>query len=269
MKYVHSSHQLYVLSAGNLKVDIDHKYSGYTTHHLRLLHCFYAQAIGNMQNTSVRIMPRITTSVLMLMTVLSVSAGLAEENAHSLHSLELSGVVMNQPNSVAVFFDKYNKTEIVLREGNEIADCVLDDIRRNQVYFYCKDQRIQSLALRSVDTSKKNVAQKAVWSNQVAISSQQQFFSTATNFADQFELTPYFEQGHQSAFEIGKVQAAGFNGDLDLQEGDLIVSINGVSATDHSRLDEALKQTQYTRTVNLELIRQGTRHHKSYLLADN
>ena len=59
------------------------------------------------------------------------------------------------------------------------------------------------------------------------------------------------------------------NNELDLQEGDLIVSINGVSATDHSQLDQALQQTQYTRTVNVELIREGTRYHKSYLLADN
>lgn len=198
-----------------------------------------------------------------------ISVALADDSFRALHALELSGVVMNQPNSVAVFFDKQNKSEVVLREGNVIADCVLDDIRRNQVYFYCKDQRIYSLTLRGVDAKNKNLANKAVWSNQVAISSQQQLFSTATQFADQFDLMPYIEQGHQSAFEIGKVNASNLNDELDLQEGDLIVSINGVSATDHSRLDEALKQTQYTQTVNVELIREGTRYHKSYLLADN
>jgi type II secretory pathway component PulC len=225
--------------------------------------------MANTKITSVRAISSITANAVVLMTALSVCAVFAEEKGQSLHALELSGVVMNQPNSVAVFFDKYNNTEVVLREGNEIADCVLDDIRRNQVYFYCKDQRIHTLALRAVDASKKDSGKQTVWSNQVAISSQQQFFSTATTFADQFALTPYFEQGHQAAFEIGKVNTAGFDGELDLQEGDIIISINGVSATDHSRLDEALKQTQYTRTVNLELIREGTRYHKSYLLADN
>lgn len=225
-----------------------------------------------MQHTkmiSSRLSPAFMAGVFSMMTGLTASMVSADNSDQSLRSLELSGVVMNQPDSVAVFFNKHSNTEIVLREGNEIADCVLDDIRRNEVYFYCNDQRIHSVSLRGVDANNRRFGQKAIWSNQVAISSRQELFSTATQFADQFGLTPYIEQGHQSAFEIGKVNAVGVDPELDLQEGDLIISINGVSATDHSRIDEALKQTQYTRTINLELIRQGTRYHKSYLLADN
>ena len=53
---------------------------------------------------------------------------------------------------------------------------------------------------------------------------------------------------------------------LDLQEGDLIVAVNGVSATDHIQFSHAFEQIKYTQIVELELIRSGTMHHKSYVL---
>ena len=148
---------------------------------------FGPKPMDNIRYLPMRNQLSLTASLFALMCMLPVWA---DDNYQTLNTLELSGVVMNQPNSVAVFFNKQNKTEIVLREGDIVSDCVVDDIRRNQVYFYCKDQQIHTLNLRGVDEKNKNLATKAIWSNQVAISSEEELFSTASHFADQFALTP-------------------------------------------------------------------------------
>ena len=93
--------------------------------------------------------------------------------------------------------------------------------------------------------------------------------SEPENFSDQLDLVPHVREGQQAALEINAVKAPEIAHQLDLQEGDVIVSVNGVSATDHSQLSQALEQTKYTQTVAVELIREGERHYKSYLLAGN
>ena len=184
-----------------------------------------------------------------------------------LANFELSGVVMNNTDSIAVLFDKEKRNELVLRIGDVVAGCVLDYVRRSRVSFYCNDQ-VLTLTLRSLSIDITSTVGQDVWSPPVAISDQdrEQFFDQPENFITTFNLVPHMQDGQLAAFEVKGVVEEEVSKTLDLQEGDLIVSVNGVAATNADEFSEAFDQIKYTQSIDLELIRDDVRYYKNYLL---
>ena len=74
------------------------------------------------------------------------------------------------------------------------------------------------------------------------------------------------QDGQLAAFEVQNIPEDEIAGRLDLQKGDLIVAINGVSATNLEEFSNAFEQIKFTQAVELELIREEVRHYKSFLL---
>ena len=184
-----------------------------------------------------------------------------------LANFELSGVVVNNSNSLAVLFDKEKRNELVLRVGDVVAGCVLDYVRRSRVSFYCNDQ-ILTLTLRSLSIDITSTVGRDVWSPPVAISTEDQaeLFDQPANFITTFNLVPHMQDGQLVAFEVMTTPEEEVSKVLDLQAGDLIVAVNGVSASGHAEFSNAFEQIKYTQSVDIELIRDNVRYYKSYLL---
>tara|TARA_R110002049_G_scaffold13509_3_gene58677 strand:+ start:28912 stop:29550 length:639 start_codon:yes stop_codon:yes gene_type:complete len=184
-----------------------------------------------------------------------------------LANFELSGVVLNNPDSIAVLFDKEKHRELVLRVGDVVAGCVLDYVRRSRVSFYCNDQ-VLTLTLRSLSIDITSTAGKDVWSPPVNISTEdrKQFFDKPENFITTFNLVPHMQDGQLAAFEVKSVLEENVSKKLDLQKGDLIVSVNGVAATNADQFSDAFDQIKYTQSIDLELIRDDVRYYKNFLL---
>jgi type II secretion system protein C len=184
-----------------------------------------------------------------------------------LANFELSGVVMNNSDSLAVLFDKQQRNELVLRVGDVVAGCVLDYVRRSRVSFYCNDQ-VLTMTLRSLSIDITSTLGKDVWSPPVAISNEDrvELFDHPENFITTFNLVPHIQDGQLAAFEIKRVQDDDVTKILDLQQGDLIVAVNGVAATNADEFSEAFEQIKFTQSIDIELIRDGVRYYKNYLL---
>jgi type II secretion system protein C len=184
-----------------------------------------------------------------------------------LANFELSGVVMNNSDSLAVLFDKEQRNELVLRVGDVVAGCVLDYVRRSRVSFYCNDQ-VLTLTLRSLSIDITSTLGKDVWSPPVAISNEDraQFFDQPENFITTFNLVPHMQDGQLAAFEVKNVPEEEISQTLDLQEGDLIVAVNGVAATNAGEFSQAFEQIKITQSIDIELIRDDVRFYKNYLL---
>jgi type II secretion system protein C len=184
-----------------------------------------------------------------------------------LANFELSGVVMNNADSLAVLFDKQQHNELVLRVGDVVAGCVLDYVRRSRVSFYCNDQ-ILTMTLRSLSIDITSTLGKDVWSPPVTISNEDrvELFDQPENFIITFNLVPHSQDGQLAAFEIKRATDGDITKTLDLQQGDLIVAVNGVAATNADEFSEAFEQIKFTQSIDIELIRDGVRYYKNYLL---
>ena len=185
-----------------------------------------------------------------------------------LANFELSGVVVNNSDSLAVLFDKERRDELVLRVGDVVAGCVLDYIRRSRVSFYCNDQ-VLTLTLRSLSIDLESTGSQVVWSPSVTVSSEQQekLFDQPEKFITTFNLVPHIQDGRLTAFEVKSMpDDKNVSDSLDLQEGDLIVAVNGVSAADANEFSTAFEQIKFTQSIDLELIRDEVRYYKNYLL---
>ena len=198
---------------------------------------------------------------------LAVSIPVVSSAPLKLANFELSGVVVNNSDSLAVLFDKEKRNELVLRVGDVVAGCVLDYVRRSRVSFYCNDQ-ILTLTLRSLSIDITSTAGKDIWSLPVAISSEdrEQLFDQPENFITTFNLVPHVQDGQLAAFEIKSVPDDKITQTLDLQLGDLIVAVNGVAATNADEFSEAFEQIKFTQSIDIELIRDDVRYYKNYLL---
>lgn len=206
-------------------------------------------------------------SVLLSLMLVALLCTTAFSNPSRLKSFELSGVILNDKNSHAVLFDTEKRKEVILQVGDVIAGCILDYVRRSRVSFYCNDQ-IHTLTLRGLSADITTTFGKDIWATPVAISKEEQtsLFEQPANFITTFNLVPHMQDGKLAAFEVKKVKAPDMAAKLDLQEGDLIVAVNGVSATDHVQFSRAFEQIKYTQIVELDLIRAGQMHHKSFVL---
>ena len=184
-----------------------------------------------------------------------------------LANFELSGVVVNNADSLAVLFDKEKRNELVLRVGDVVAGCVLDYVRKSRVSFYCNDQ-ILTLTLRSLSIDITSTIGRDVWSPPVAISieDQSELFDQPANFITTFNLVPHMQDGQLAAFEVKNAPEEEVSEALDLRAGDLIVAVNGVSASSHAEFSSAFEQIKYTQSVDIELIRDDIRYYKNYLL---
>ena len=192
----------------------------------------------------------------------------AYSSSLTLTEFELSGVVVNNSDSLAVVFDKQRSNELVLRVGDVIAGCVLDYIRRSRVSFYCNDQ-VQTLTLRSLSVDITSTIGPDVWSPSVTINeqTQEQLFNQPANFITAFNLVPHLQDGELTAFEIKSTpEDDEMSSALDLQQGDLIVAVNGVSARNANEFSDAFEQIKFTQSVDIELIRGDVRYYKNYLL---
>lgn len=186
----------------------------------------------------------------------------------NLGDFELSGVVVNNNDSLAVVFDKQRRNELVLRVGDAIADCVVDYIRRSRVSFYCNNQ-VQTLTLRSLSVDIASTNGPDVWSPPLTITQdyQEKLFEQPADFITAFNLVPYLQDGELKAFEIKSVpEDAEMSTILDLQKGDLIIAVNGVSAASAEEFSNAFAQIKFTQSIDLELIRGNVRYYKNYLL---
>lgn len=203
----------------------------------------------------------LTLFVVTMLMPLSNSASV------KLSNFELSGVVLNNSDSLAVLFDKNKSKELILKVGDVVGGCVLDYVRRSRVSFYCNDQ-VLTLTLRSLSIDITSSTGKDVWSPPVNITQEEQseLFDQPANFITSFSLVPHMQDGQLAAFEVQNLPEDETANRLDLQKGDLIVAINGVSATNHEEFSNAFEQIKFTQTVELELIRDEVRHYKSYLL---
>lgn len=77
-------------------------------------------------------------------------------------------------------------------------------------------------------------------------------------------MPPYMQDGQLTALEVKSVLEEVDK--LDLQQGYLIAAINGVPATNHDEFSNAFEQIKYTQIVDIELLRDGDRYYKSYML---
>ena len=205
--------------------------------------------------------------IILVFIFASTLANSAHGDTVSLRHFELSGVVLNSKNSLAVLYDSNKGQEYVLRVGDYVGDCALDLIEKNGTTFYC-DSQIYTLSLRGLSIELAPIESETIWAPPMLITRDDQtlLFDEPSNFVSKFNLTPYSKEGRFAAFEVKTAPEENLSARYDLQEGDLIVGINGVPATNAEEFAKAFELIKYTQTVDLELIREGVRHHKSYML---
>ena len=139
----------------------------------------------------------------LLLVLFALFANSAHADTTHLRHIELSGIVLNSKNSLAVLFDSSHNREYVLRVGDVLGECVLDFIQKNGASFYCNNQ-IYTLSLRGLSLELAPLESEVIWSPPMLVTRDDQglLFDEPSNVVAEFNLTPYSIEGKFAAFEV-------------------------------------------------------------------
>jgi hypothetical protein len=158
--------------------------------------------------------------------------------------------------SFAVLLSKENNSKVVMYEGDMFAGCTLDYLQFSEASFNCDNEIYTLVASASTNSWNNNLdGQSYTGAKIIGKRLKYEYFDNPENFITDFELVPKVKAGRVEGYRVTKVRNKVAADELNLQENDLIVSINGVYASDPVQFSDAVEGFAVANTIEMEIVR--------------
>ena len=211
---------------------------------------------------STSILYRFRLIICLCLGLFSALAHAAQEN------WILSGTVVADEYAQAMFVNE-NGDEVLLTLGDEIQDCQLMDVNRESAKLRCDDQNYSLLLRHSIgdlgyDTSH---TPSAVKQKMVVLPKDEltDYLKQRQRVVSEIGFLPVLEGEKVVGFSVSKVRPNTVVSTLDLYNGDVIMSVNGVPASDTSQFMHTVSELAMSTQLTIEVNRNGQRHAYTYL----
>ena len=204
----------------------------------------------------------------LLLAVLITTPLLVKASGNPLNRLEVSGILLDGENSVAVLYEIQSDQEWFARIGSRWGECVVADIQRQYVHMECSEGEY-SLRISANNARRGAVVEELPQEAQMLQVKDQEsikVLSDTMEFISSLRLTPYSVKGQVKGYRIAHIATNGLAETLDLQQDDLITSIRGIPATQSMDFLRALRDLSDSGVVEMEIQREGNILHKTFIL---
>ena len=158
--------------------------------------------------------------------------------------------------SFATLQSNRNNTTVILYQGDLFAGCTLDYIQSNEASFNCNNEIYTLVASASTNAS-NNFSDSESYSGPKIIGNRikYEYFDYPENFITDFGLTPSVKDGRIVGYQVRSIQNHEAANELNLRMNDLIVSINGVYASDPEQFSNTVESFAVASTIEMEIVR--------------
>ncbi len=211
------------------------------------------------------IQPRILCSIILLGVMISFCS-LAKANQPD---WVLSGTFLNEDRAHAMFVDQ-NGDELLLEMGDDIQGCFLVDVLKNSAKISCKSKEY-NLSIRSSVGDillQAEFEQSQIHKQTVVLSKSEitDYLKEKQRLVSEIGILPVVEDEQVVGFTLSKIKPDTKAASLGLYNGDVIKSVNGVSATESERFMQTVRELSGSSEITLEVDRYGKSLAYTYIL---
>ncbi len=181
----------------------------------------------------------------------------------------LSGTFVSDHHSHAMFVGA-DEQEILIPLGNEFQGCEVVHITNSSVKIQCLDQ-IHDIDLRmSVGdvTLQTQDFNSQFQKKMITLAKQDvtEYMAQRQKVVSEIAFLPVMHEQKLKGYEISKIRPNTFASLLGLYNGDIVTSINGVSATDVVEFFQVLDNVAHASEVSIQVDRYGRSHDLVYYI---
>jgi len=188
--------------------------------------------------------------------------------AKNLQNYVLVGTIVNENGeNFAVITDKRKREQLLLQEGDRLEEARITRILRNNVII----QRDNQEQMLSIDYSARNLMQTKVSPAEQSAAEEapdtmyvdidkdfvQKSLSNLQGFMQQAQIVPYMQDGRPAGYQLKNIQPGSAFDKLGLQDGDVIVSLNGDRIESPNQLMAFREELTNTDQASLQILRNG------------
>ena len=181
----------------------------------------------------------------------------------------LSGTFLSDTNAHAMFVDEQGG-ELVLALGDKIQGCELVDVLRGSAKLSC-GEKFHTLHLRNSvgeviypeNNYVRTTQRKLITLSRESVL---EYIKERQRLVSEISLIPVIQDQHVIGFEVTKVQPFSAVSALDLYNGDIITSVNGVQASQPGQFLQAVNRLSTAPEVSIEVDRYGQTLAYTYIL---
>lgn len=222
------------------------------------------------------LLPSITPSISILykrrwptIALLAIVSFLASFAYATQQNWVLSGTFLSDSNAHAMFVDSEGN-ELLLTIGEKIQGCELIDVLRGSAKIGC-GENAHTLHLRN------SVGELIYQAHQPNYVTQQQMITLSKGevldyvkerqrLVSEIGFLPLIEDQHVIGFTVSKIRPNTRAAELGLFNGDIIKSVNGVSASEPGQFLQTVKELSSAYEVTIEVDRYGQALAYTYVL---
>ncbi|MEM7401309.1 MAG: hypothetical protein AAF304_05105, partial [Pseudomonadota bacterium] len=172
----------------------------------------------------------------------------------------LSGTFLNNEHAHAMFVDE-NGDELLLELGDDIQGCNLINVLKNSAAIRCKDKDYSLLIRSSVGDilMQAEFEQSQVQKHTVVLSKAEvgDYIVDKQRLVTEIGFLPLVENDQVVGFTLSKIKPDTKAASLGLYNGDVIKSVNGVSAAEQERFMQTVHELSEASEFTLEVDRYG------------
>ncbi len=181
----------------------------------------------------------------------------------------LSGTFLNDDIGYAMFVDE-NGDELLLELGDDIQGCNLIDVLKDSAKIRCKDKDYSLLIRSSIGDIllQAEFAQSQVQKQTVVLSKAEltDYLQEKQRLVTEIGFLPLVEDEQVVGFTLSKIKPDTKAASLGLYNGDVIKSVNGVSAVEQERFMQTVHELSEASEITLEVDRYGKMMAYTYIL---
>lgn len=198
-------------------------------------------------------------------------------------------IISNNPKNNRVFIENLRtKEERGYFIGDLIEEAQIVFIAKNKVVFIRSNGQQETIYINKIGENEDLIAlniplNKIIYKDEnkeinIDYNYLSKKFHSLGDFLDELGLITYFENGIPIGCQVGLSSEKSFGKELELEEGDIILSINKINVSTHENrmkiyenlfnlFQDAIKNEIFNKNrISLEFIRNGERLNKDYLI---
>ncbi len=182
---------------------------------------------------------------------------------------QLSGIFLSDFQEQAMFIDSRG-IERLVNVGESIQDCELISLHKESADLLCEEQ-LYTLSLRNslgdLSFNNSNVSQEI--KQQTVILSKKElkdFVKQRQRLVSEISFLPVVNEEKIIGFSVSKIKPNSTVAELGLFNGDVIIAINGVSASDINEFLYTVNKLNSATQVSVEIDRYGANYAYTYVL---